>query len=443
MKHLMKATVLLLCLCSAALGQGEPEAAAVVKCHFGGKGLCTGICVDPEGIILSAKHCGTFETIECTVTGYPEKIKAKLIAQTSDPEGVVAYDLEGDGYYSVKLASGPPQVGDKVWSLGHPEGGPLERDDGVVLRGNQITAWNGMPTTFQLNSTNLKRVWPGWSGGPLFNTSNEVTGILSTFNAGFDEAGNLTQAATESDWISYADTKKVYKQALQAVAGEEVLVYYFTAPWCHFCKKLEKDIAKGEFPGYKFVPVTYYQETGTFSDPEIYERFMAEVGGHAELRLPTVWVPGTGKYKEGYSTGRPLMDFLGGLVGFIFNGPPKTVPKTYRRSPDPVEDRTIPDMSGPDLSVKSELNDLKAEFIEYKARVAENIDKLKSGGLISKVSATKELLEVKAEVAEKLQEVSAKAEEGKEAYNALKDNPYSWFAALVGLISGPIKRRFA
>ena len=177
-------------------------------------GGCSGVCVDPAGIVLTAKHCefGINESIL-----FPEygKVAATRIYVGPDAEDVVAFDCAGDGWPFVTVADEVPPVGSRVRSLGYPTSVAGRRNPGrglitaagtLLSGGEQTLMRNGRPQgKFLANETDLV-TGPGWSGGPLFDKQDHVIGILS--------AGD----AESTVFISWVATRRAY----DATVGRQI-----------------------------------------------------------------------------------------------------------------------------------------------------------------------------------------------------------------------------
>lgn len=192
-RTLWMASLFVACIAAIACADDrERERAAVVQ--IGG---CTGVLVDPAGLVMTAKHCDLTE-IERVVIGDYE-ILAVRVYEAPETEGPVVYDCVGAGYPWVPVAETVPDRDEAVHTMGYPlVGGDrrLREADGVVQRGGRFR-FRG--EYFLGNMTDLP-VSEGWSGGPLFNRQGEVIGLA---NAG-DQGGSIfiSHAATRAAWLS-------------------------------------------------------------------------------------------------------------------------------------------------------------------------------------------------------------------------------------------------
>lgn len=417
-------------LCLSGLYAQDP-ASTIIRCYYPGGGFCSGVCVSDSGLVMTAKHCGTEPMIYCGVPGYPERIMAVKVGESPAAEGAMCYDMEGDGYPFMPIASKPPKVGDQVWSMGYPRSGSLQRDSGAITG----HIYDGLFTA------SLDGVWPGWSGGPLFNQDNKVVGLLSAFDAQPDIFGNLIEgSATESYWIDYDDVSMVYAQA----QIESVRIVVFTLPGCGPCQTLKRHYAEGRFPGFtmEFKDYSTNQELFAEFKRECAEEIARTVKG--DFAVPLIWRPGTGKFIMGYDTGRPIIDFLTKLKNLIAYGPAPYI----RKDPlDPVLEPT-PAPRGPDsLSVES-LKEAVSELKKDKETLQEAVQKLSEGiATLRSADASKgekldALLDLKNTVGtlvETTKEVKEKAEVAVDTAKNVSTDPLGY---LWGLLSGMIPGLF-
>lgn len=158
-------------------------------------GGCSGVCVDPAGLLLTAKHCD-LRDVERVQFGEME-VLAIRIYETELTEGPLVYDCVGSGYPSVPVAHEPPAAGEQVTTLGYPliaSRRDLREAKGAVLRGGEFR-FRGEPFPGNLTDMSLRQ---GWSGGPLFNAQGEVIGLANSSDA------------TGSIFISFAATRQAY-----------------------------------------------------------------------------------------------------------------------------------------------------------------------------------------------------------------------------------------
>lgn len=348
-------------LASVAYGQTSPRDATVLitEKHGDKTSQCSGINVDPSGWVLSAEHCEhrnpTIRFSDGTT------VKAEL-AFDGGPgfEGVVAYRLPPGQYPFVMLADRVPQPREAVFSFGYANG--FRRASGTMIRGIDRT-YRG--TKYKGNLVTFNGA-PGWSGGPLFDASGRLCGIMQ----GGHKAG---LGPTQAVFLSYAATKAAYQ------ARSARVCYVFTQEKCPPCKAFEKDLKAGHFrsTGVRFVIVKH----GTNEWNSLAPEFNRTVGNEATkgIPTPTFWVRGTTKYSEGYRGPGGLIGclkkFFDGLRDFLIGRP--------RISP-PIPSTPVEAVQALPADVKQAIADVKA-FKE-----AGVIGKLK---LIPQLKADKERLE--------------------------------------------------
>lgn len=215
--------VALVLLCTVARADVRD---AVVK--IGG---CSGVCVDPSGLVLTAKHCDHPETVTVEFPG--RTVSAQRVYEAPETEGPVVFDCEGDGYPFAAVADQVPPAGSPVWSLGYPNQDgvrTLRRADGVLLSGGQFRFRGGL---FQANVVSF-RTAGGWSGGPLFDANGRVIGLLNSGDC-------LT-----SVFISFAATRRAFDVARDRVesAPERPTLHVFGSGSCGPCQQFKSDFAE-------------------------------------------------------------------------------------------------------------------------------------------------------------------------------------------------------
>ena len=127
------------------------------------KNVCTSFSINKaKGYWLTARHCaldGTmFHNKPITWIGYNDALDLAI--------------FEADFMDSIKLATGPPQVGDEVIIIGYP----LGSIDPIVFFGrvsNPLARVDATQTKAIFNLIGL----PGNSGGPILDKSGRLIGI--------------------------------------------------------------------------------------------------------------------------------------------------------------------------------------------------------------------------------------------------------------------------
>ncbi len=188
-------------------------------------GGCSGICVDPTGIVLTAKHCEHGPTETVFFSGSAGQARRVYVAE--EVEGPVVFDCDGEGYPYIPLAEQMPEAGTVVSTSGYPaiDGERVfRRATGTLLKGGKFT-FQGKP--FIGNVTDMPLI-PGWSGGPLFDERGEVCGLLSASNK------------ETSVFITFTATRDAYEAARTPTPQKPTLLV-FTTRNCTGCLAFKKD----------------------------------------------------------------------------------------------------------------------------------------------------------------------------------------------------------
>lgn len=266
---------------TVAAGDRDRERAAVVQ--IGG---CSGVIVDPAGLVMTAKHCDLAE-IERVVIGEYE-ILAVRVYVSPETEGPLVYDCVGTGYPWAPVAETVPDRGEPVHTIGYPlvEGRRQRREvDGIVQRGGRFR-FRG--EYFLGNMTDLP-VSEGWSGGPLFNDRGEVIGLA---NAG-DGSGSI--------FISHAATRAAWLAAMSLHSSRPRLLIA-TDLYCNACLRFLGDYAGDA--GFRREIQEHYQVivVDVRAHPEL-------LGGRQDQKLPAFLVQDA-ELTSGYSGKTDLLRTL-------------------------------------------------------------------------------------------------------------------------------------
>ena len=188
---------------------------------------CSGVCVDPSGLVLTAKHCDHPPVV--VVRFKDRTVSARRVYVCPETEGPVVFDCDGEGFPFARIAEIVPPNGEKVWSAGYPDLSgrrELRWASGPMLGGSHFR-YQGGP--FRGNVVGFS-TGPGWSGGPLFNQQGEVCGLL-------DSSDSCT-----SVFITYAATREAYVACRNRPATKPTL-YVFGSMHCGPCLKFKQHYA--------------------------------------------------------------------------------------------------------------------------------------------------------------------------------------------------------
>lgn len=215
-QHILCFTILIIeILLNAVIASGA-ERDAVVRIESGGK--CSGVCVSPDGYILTAEHCVSNMKNGAWVLFGEKRFKATVVF---DPERNLtdqAVLLKIESPYPLPYAHVSdtyPKKRDRVHAIGYPGGKYAEASGEVVsvsslLRSRLVRSptQTGYRIMVNFNSAG------GNSGGPLFNERGEVVGLSATMS--HEGAG----------WIGLQSIKN----AMKRIASQRRVLYAFLRP---------------------------------------------------------------------------------------------------------------------------------------------------------------------------------------------------------------------
>lgn len=291
--------VALLACATRGFANDEPRKVAVVR--IGG---CSGVCIDPSGIVLTAKHCSLGEREVISFVDR-EPVVAERIVVGPDAEDAVAYLLPPGEWPSLRIAESVPTAGVDVWSGGYPErnGRRFRAARGTLVGGGEHQLLrNGVPVgKFLANETDIV-TGPGWYGGPLVSEEGRVIGLLS---AGNDDG---------STFVSWAATKRAHRAArlvLQARDRPHLLVFGF--PGCQHCETFLADHPQGRFDRFEVEYVDVMTPAGRERYESLRSALERATGTRPPSGFPAFHVAGRAAMTVGYATGdgwRRLLDWL-------------------------------------------------------------------------------------------------------------------------------------
>jgi len=150
--------------------------------QHGREGSSTGWFVTPSNIVTCA-HCAESWSKNWFVNEKGRKVPLEIVARDAESDiALLAVADPSDANASfLPVAPRPPRLGEQVWTLGYPL--TTHFDETVKYGEGAVTARNGRrgsKTQFTVSAP----IRPGASGGPVFNSSGCVCGIMAaTFNS--------------------------------------------------------------------------------------------------------------------------------------------------------------------------------------------------------------------------------------------------------------------
>lgn len=288
-----------------------------------------------------------------------------------------------------------PSVGDIVTGVGYPSGKPWSHTGRVISIDDNYIYCDFLAS-------------PGASGGGLFNKDGELIGICSAR----DEVNKQSLwIHTNSLVAAVSHVQERYQRTQRIVA--------LCATQCGHCERLKADVAAGKFPGFDFEFATFDHSIGAWDKPQLHAEFIAECNVKSKaLPAPIIWIPGTGKYREGYDTAPGLCGFIESVVKFIARGPPTKVPMGAPGASAVAKERELT-LIGELAGLKQQLEAMKTDY-----------DHFKEAGVIGKIRGMAALKEDKAEIEESISRIKTKVED-------VKEDPSSAIVKLlIGIVTG-------
>lgn len=156
-------------------------AVVVVETQKGNKkGLGTGFFINAQGNIVTNYHVvyGADQAMVRTQEGrrYPVK---KILAEDKEADLVlISTDIPPSSVTHLEVTGKLPDVGEKIYAIGHPMGLEKTVSEGIV---SAIRKLPKLGDIIQITAA----ISPGSSGGPVFNTAGQVIGVArATLRAG-------------------------------------------------------------------------------------------------------------------------------------------------------------------------------------------------------------------------------------------------------------------
>lgn len=255
---------------------------------------CSGVCVDPAGLVLTVKHCDLPDTVQ--VRFRDRLLSATRVYTSPESEGPVVYDCEGDGFPYVPVAATPPLLGERMTSFGFPERNgrrELRKQSGTVLRWSTFQFRGGEFTGNVLSFACAG----GWSGGPLLNSRGEVCGLLSS-------SDSQTSVFVASAAIRTALTAIRSRAPQDHPELPELLV--FGSSDCGPCRQFKNDLSS--------LPWFASQLDGMFRVVLIDVKKSPEIAARHDVSSLPTFVTASGQRLIGYSGPQWLVTRLERLV---------------------------------------------------------------------------------------------------------------------------------
>ena len=144
------------------------------------KGLGTGFFINSRGHIVTNYHViyGADQAVVRTQAGrrYPVK---KIVAENKEADLVIiTADIPASEISFLEVSGKLPEVGEKIYAIGHPMGLEKTVSEGIV---SAIRKMPQLGDIIQISAA----ISPGSSGGPVFNSSGVVIGVArATYRTG-------------------------------------------------------------------------------------------------------------------------------------------------------------------------------------------------------------------------------------------------------------------
>ncbi len=144
------------------------------------KGMGTGFFINSRGYLVTNYHViyGADQAVIRTQAGrrYPVQ---RIVAENKEADLVlITADIPAPEISPVEVSGKMPEVGEKIYAIGHPMGLEKTVSEGIV---SAIRRMPKLGDIIQITAA----ISPGSSGGPVFNTSGVVIGVArATYRTG-------------------------------------------------------------------------------------------------------------------------------------------------------------------------------------------------------------------------------------------------------------------
>jgi serine protease Do len=199
----------------------------------------SGVIISEDGYILTAAHViavpGDIFDIELSDG---RKVKAKSLGMDHEWDAGLAKIMKEEKWPHVKMAKSPPKPGDWCLATGHPGGIFSDRKPPLRLGRVLVVGENDDPLAgIQTDAT----VYPGDSGGPLFNLQGEVIAVHSNIGLDVIENRHVPVDIYRQKWDDFCASKEFGEpvdlsgeEEFSAISlvPESILLFYETvASW--------------------------------------------------------------------------------------------------------------------------------------------------------------------------------------------------------------------
>lgn len=332
MKRLFASMTLVILLLAGQALAGVENATVRVRTEGG---LCSGVCVDPSGIIATAKHCSCEDFLQSITVEFKSglRLDAEPIWVTDNDDGPLFLKVDhSEQLPAVKIAETVPKAGEHVYSIG-----TQRQNWETVARGplkggaRNFMVSSGKPgEPFDVNVVDFTAE-PGWSGGPVFNERDELIGlVLSTA----DDTCICSWSSLSKGFSTIPGRgPQEYKRSPET--KPELMV--FTSPYCSPCKAWKDQYYRNR----RFRDLVDSKYHVTFHDAN--DSYAKQYGF---TRVPAFVVDGR-TIHQGYSNERAWLKGVGIGIGPVGIGagvvvPPRPfLPDGHERGPPddvPVDD---------------------------------------------------------------------------------------------------------
>ncbi len=167
----------------------------------------SGVIVSDDGYILTAAHVimvpGDIFEVELSDG---RKVKAKSLGMDHAWDAGLAKIQKDEKWPHVKMAKDKPKAGEWCLATGHPGG--IFKDRKPPLRlGRILVVGDGSDPLAGLQTD--ATVYPGDSGGPLFNLQGEVIGIHSNIGLDVLENQHVPVEIYQKNWDDFVASKEI------------------------------------------------------------------------------------------------------------------------------------------------------------------------------------------------------------------------------------------